>query len=164
MKEICRDGVLCSGHVPHGGKSGIIEVKGHGLGYLMSPASPGEPDWMKTGWQYVLRLDQILWDGAHPARLDYPAMMKSPVTSPAVIGRLKGFCKPFDFVLAPVLRSDKLDPEERAEKPILITRFTKHSDEWLDGTYYKSRKLKFAALRKKLKQKPVRRVCDDDTP
>jgi hypothetical protein len=117
-------------------ESGIIEVKGHGLGYLMSPASPGEPDWMKTAWQYVLRLDQVLLGGKDPEWLDSPAMMKIPVSSPAVLGRLKGFCKPFDFVLAPILRNDKLDPEERAEKPILITRFNKHSDEWIDATYY----------------------------
>jgi hypothetical protein len=39
--------------------SKIIEVKGHGLGYLMSPASSDEPDWMETAWQYVLRLDNV---------------------------------------------------------------------------------------------------------
>jgi hypothetical protein len=71
-----------------------------------------------------------------PPLLDYPAMMKLPISSPAVLGRLKGFCKPFDFVLAPILRGDKLDPEERPEKTILITRFNKHSDQWLDATYY----------------------------
>jgi hypothetical protein len=119
--------------------SRIVEVKGHGLGYLMSPAFEDETDWMETAWKYVLRLDQVLWDGSDPAWLDYPAMMKIPVSSPAVLGRLKGFVKPFDFVLAPILRSDKLDPEERAEKPILITRFNKHSDEWLDATYYNVR-------------------------
>jgi hypothetical protein len=37
------------------------------------------------------------------------------------------------------VRSDKLNPEDRAEKPILITRFNKHSDEWLDGIYYNVR-------------------------
>jgi hypothetical protein len=118
---------------------GIIEVKGHGLGYLISPAPEGEPDWMKTAWQYVLRLDQVLWGGSDPAWLDYPAMMKIPVSSPAALGRLKGFCKPYDFVLAPFLLSDKLNPEERAEKPILITRFNRHSDEWLSATYYNVR-------------------------
>jgi hypothetical protein len=117
----------------------IIEVKGHGLGYLMSPASSDEPDWMESAWRYILRLDHILWDGEDPAWLDRPAMMKIPVSSPAVLGRLKGFCKPFDFVLAPILRGDKLEPEERADKPILITRFNKHSDEWLDATYYNVR-------------------------
>ena len=55
----------------------IIEVKGHGLGYLMSPAASEEPDWMKTAWEYVLRLDNISRDGSDPAWLDYPAMMKS---------------------------------------------------------------------------------------
>jgi hypothetical protein len=120
-------------------ESKIIEVKGHGLGYLMSPASGDEPDWMETAWRYVLGLDHVLPDGAEPPWLDYPAMMKIPVSSPAVLGRLKGFCKPFDFVLAPILRSDRLDPEERADKPILITRFNKHSDEWLDATYYNVR-------------------------
>jgi hypothetical protein len=120
-------------------KSRIIEVKGHDLGYLMSPASEDQPDWMETAWQYVLRFDQVLWDGSDPVWLDYPAMMKLPVSSPAVLGRLKGFCKPYDFVLAPILLTDKLAPEERAEKPILITRFTKHSEEWLDATYFNVR-------------------------
>jgi len=106
----------------------------------MSPASNDDPDWMQTAWQYVLRLDGVPCEGADPAWLDRPAMMKIPVSSPAVLGRLKGFCKPFDFVLAPILRSDKLDPEQRAKKPILITRFNKHSDEWLDATYYNVRK------------------------
>ena len=117
----------------------IIEVKGHGLGYLMSPASSDEPDWMQSAWQYILRLDGVPCDGKDPAWLDDPAMMRIPVSSPAVLGRLKGFCKPFDFVLAPILRGDKLEPEERAEKPILITRFNKHSDEWLNATYYNVR-------------------------
>ncbi len=58
--------------------SKIIEAKGHGLGYLISPAAPGEPDWMETAWQYVLRFDQVLWEGSDPPWLDYPAMMKIP--------------------------------------------------------------------------------------
>ena len=53
--------------------SKIIEVKGHGLGYLMSPASSDEPDWMQTARQYVLRLDNVQCDGSDPAWLDYPA-------------------------------------------------------------------------------------------
>ncbi len=127
--------------------SKIIEVKGHGLGYLMSPASEGEVDWMETAWQYVLRVDQVLWEGSDPAWLDYPAMMKIPVSSPAVLGRLKEFVKPYDFVLAPILLTDSLDAEERAEKPILITRFTKHSKEWLDATFYNVRTGKECRIR-----------------
>jgi hypothetical protein len=68
--------------------SKIIEAKGHGLGYLISPAAPAEPDWMETARQYVLRFDQVLWDGSDPPWLDYPAMMKIPVFSPAVLAGL----------------------------------------------------------------------------
>ena len=85
------------------------------------------------------RLDGMVCDGSDPAWLDHPAMMKIPVSSPVVLGRLKGFCKPFDFVLVQILQNDKLDPGERAEKPILITRFNKHSNQWLDTTYYNAR-------------------------
>jgi len=94
---------------------------------------------METAWRYVLLIDDVLRDGTEAAWLDYPAMMKIPVSSPAVLGRLKGFVKPYDFVLAPILLTDKLEPEERAEKPILITRFTKHSEEWLGAVYYNVR-------------------------
>lgn len=64
-------------------------------------------------------------------------MMKIPVSSPAVLGRLKNFVKPYDFVLAPIVND--IDLDEQAEKPILITRFTKKSEEWLDATYYNVR-------------------------
>lgn len=94
---------------------------------------------MESAWEYLLRFDQVLWMGSDPPWLDYPAMIKIPVSSPAVLGRLKGFVKPYDFVFAPILLEDDLDPEERAEKPILITRFTKHSQEWRKATYYNVR-------------------------
>ena len=73
-----------------------------------------------------------------PDWLDRPAMMQIPVSSPAVLGRLKDFCKPRDFVLAPIRDAD-LDLDEQAEKPILITRFTKNREEWADATYYNVR-------------------------
>jgi hypothetical protein len=66
-------------------------------------------------------------------------MMQIPVSSPAVLGRLKDFCKPRDFVLAPVIRDADLDLYDQAEKPILITRFTKNSEEWADAKYYNVR-------------------------
>ena len=98
----------------------------------MSPVRRGEPDWMVDAWGYILRLDGVPCEGSDPVWLDRPAMMKIPVSSPAVLGRLKRFVKPYDFVLAPILQTDDLDTEQRAEKPILITRFTYHSDEWLE--------------------------------
>ena len=66
-------------------------------------------------------------------------MMKIPVSSPAVLGRLKGFCKPYDFVLAPVVRDGAVDLDEQADKLILITRFTKNSAEWANAEYFNVR-------------------------
>src|SRR5262249_124278 len=44
-----------------------------------------------------------------------------------------------DFVLAPVIRDGDLDSDQQADKPILITRFTKNSEEWENATYYNVR-------------------------
>jgi hypothetical protein len=74
-----------------------------------------------------------------PDWLDRPAMMRIPVSSPAVFGRLKAFCKPYDFVLAPVIREGDVQLAEEAEKPILVTRFNKDSEEWSAATYYNVR-------------------------
>ena len=57
-------------------------------------------------------------------------MVRIPVSSPAVLGRLKDFCKPYDFVLAPVVSDGDFNLDEEANKPILVTRFTKASAEW----------------------------------
>jgi hypothetical protein len=66
-------------------------------------------------------------------------MMQIPVSSPTVLGRLKNFAKPCDFVLAPIVSKSRLGLEKQAEKPILITRYTKNSAEWLNTTYYNVR-------------------------
>lgn len=66
-------------------------------------------------------------------------MMRIPVSSPAVVGRLKDFCKPYDFVLAPIIREGDLQLDEEAGKPILVTRFNKNSEEWSAATYYNVR-------------------------
>jgi hypothetical protein len=44
---------------------------------------------------------------------------------------------PYDFVLAPIINNVDLD--EQTEKPILVTQFTKKSEEWLNATYYNVR-------------------------
>ena len=74
-----------------------------------------------------------------PEWLDLPAMMRIPVSSPAVLGRLKDFCKPYDFVLAPVVRDGHFNLDEEAKKPILVTRFEKDSEDWATATYYNVR-------------------------
>src|SRR4029077_16370156 len=118
----------------------IVDAKGHGIGYLMNPVQrkpdKGEDRFAVEFWQKVLQNEGISFKSREPEWLDRPAMMKIPVSSPAVLGRLKDFCKPRDFVLAPVIRDADLDLDEQAEKPILITRFTKNSEECADATYY----------------------------
>jgi hypothetical protein len=63
-------------------------------------------------------------------------MIQIPVSSPAVLGRLKHFAKPYDFVLAPIVSDSRLDLEHQAEKPVLITQFRKASEEWVDAEYF----------------------------
>jgi hypothetical protein len=74
-----------------------------------------------------------------PEWLDLPAMMRIPVSSPAVLGRLKDFCKPYDFVLAPIVCDGDFNLDEEADKPILVTRFAKASEEWSTATYFNVR-------------------------
>jgi hypothetical protein len=61
------------------------------------------------------------------------------VLSSLSLGRLKAFCKPYDFVLAPVIRDGDLQLDDGAEKPILVTRFNKNSEEWSTATYHNVR-------------------------
>src|SRR5439155_16616539 len=119
----------------------IVDAKAHGIGYLMSPIK-GEKDedqFAEEFWQKVLQNEGVSFKSTEPHWLDLPAMMKLPVSSPAVLGRLKGFCKPYDFVLAPVVRDGSTDLDEQAEKPILITRFTKNPAEWANVEYFNVR-------------------------
>jgi hypothetical protein len=121
----------------------IIDAKAHGIGYLMSPVRRVKDEqgdqFAAAFWRKVLQNEGISLKREEPDWLDRPAMMRIPVSSPAVLGRLKEFCKPYDFVLAPVIREGDLHQEEKAEKPILVTRFSKHSEEWSAATYYNVR-------------------------
>jgi hypothetical protein len=121
----------------------IVDAKAHGIGYLMNPLRRKGDDqgdqFAAAFWRKVLQNEGIALKTDDPDWLDRPAMMRIPVSSPAVVGRLKEFCKPYDFVLAPVIREGDLQLAEEAEKPILVTRFNKDSDEWSAGTYYNVR-------------------------
>ena len=121
----------------------IVDAKAHGIGYLMNPIRRTGDDhgdeFAVAFWRKVLQNEGIALTTDEPDWLDRPAMMRIPVSSPAVVGRLKEFCKPYDFVLAPVIREGDLQLPEEAEKPILVTRFNKNSDEWSGATYYNVR-------------------------
>ena len=125
------------------GAVNIVDAKAHGIGYLMPPKSrttndDDQGDWIDEFWESVLPNEGVSFSGFNPEWLDRPAMMKIPVSSPAVLGRLKNFVKPYDFVLAPVINEDELD--DQSDKPILITRFTKKSEKWLNAIYYNVRR------------------------
>ena len=121
----------------------IVDSKAHGIGYLMNPihrkSERGEDQFAAAFWQCVLQNEGISLKHEEPEWLDLPAMMRIPVSSPAVLGRLKDFCKPYDFVLAPVVRDGDFNLDEEANKPILVTRFSKDSEEWSGATYYNVR-------------------------
>src|SRR5215475_5654230 len=121
----------------------IVDAKAHGIGYLMSPIQPkldeDEDQFVVAFWRSVLQNEGISLKREEPDWFDRSAMMRIPVSSPAVLGRLKAFCKPYDFVLAPVIREGDLRLDEEAEKPILVTRFNKNREEWVTATYYNVR-------------------------
>jgi hypothetical protein len=121
----------------------IVDSKAHGIGYLMNPIErkPGREgdQFADAFWECVLQNEGISLKQEEPGWLDLPAMMRIPVSSPAVIGRLKDFCKPYDFVLAPIFRHENYNLDEDGNKPILVTRFTKASEEWSTVTYYNVR-------------------------
>ena len=121
----------------------IVDSKAHGIGYLMNPVQrkrdKDQGQFTKAFWQCVLQNEGISFKREEPEWLDLPAMMRIPVSSPAVLGRLKDFCKPYDFVLAPVVRDGDFNLDEEAKKPILVTRFEKDGEEWVTATYFNVR-------------------------
>jgi hypothetical protein len=119
----------------------IVDSKAHGIGYLMNPIQrkQDEGQFADSFWQCVLQNEGISLKHDEPGWLDLPAMMRIPVSSPAVLGRLKDFCKPYDFVLAPIVRDGEFNLDEEANKPILVTRFEKASEEWATATYFNVR-------------------------
>jgi hypothetical protein len=136
------------------GKIRIVDAKGHGLGFLRPPVENPKgwnkkwPFWIELAWLYVLRNELITHENEYRNLdwLDRPAMMQIPVSSPAVLGRLKHFAKPYDFVLAPIVSDSRLELDQQAEKPILITRFTKKSEEWLNAEYFNVRKVEHCRI------------------
>src|SRR5207302_1586565 len=82
--------------------------KAHGIGYLMPPRGlrrdETENEWTTEFWRAVLSNEGISSKGIKLDWLDRAAAMRVTVSSPAVMGRLKNYVKPFDFMLAPVTR------------------------------------------------------------
>ncbi len=112
----------------------IVDAKAHGLGYLCAPKSASdddpESDWWYEGWHWVLE-NEVAKPRANPDWFSFPAMMRLTVSTPAVLGLLKGFTRPFNFVLAPLLFPNLYPKDKDSSNFSLIMPFTKQLKELL---------------------------------
>ena len=67
-----------------------------------------------------------------PEWFSIPAMMRMTVSTPAVLGMLKGFTKPFNFIHVPLLFPSLYPVGKDHSNFSLIMPFSKHRDRWLD--------------------------------
>jgi hypothetical protein len=111
----------------------IVDAKAHGLGYLYPPKDkPKEnsEDWIVEAWHWVLE-GEIANPRPSPEWFTTPAMMRMTVSTPAVLGMLKGFTRPFNFVLVPLPFPSLYPPGKDPSNFNLIMQFSKHRNQWL---------------------------------
>ena len=113
----------------------IVDAKAHGLGYLYPPkdAVKDDPksDWLFEAWHWVLE-GEVATPRTTPAWFSIPAMMRMTVSTPAILGMLKGFTKPFNFVHVPLLFPSLYPAGKDPSNFGLIMPFSKHRDQWLN--------------------------------
>jgi hypothetical protein len=113
----------------------IVDAKAHGLGYLYPPkdAVQGEDpenDWIFETWRWLLE-GEVAKPTITPAWFSVPAVMQITVSTPAVLGTLKGFTKPFNFVHVPLLFPCSYPAGKSPSNFSLIMPFSKRRDQWL---------------------------------
>ena len=113
----------------------IVDAKANGLGYLYPPKGAVEDDpstdWIFEAWHWILEAAGIAVPQPSPEWLSIPAMMQMTVSTPAVLGMLKGFTRPFDFVHVPLLFSSLYPSGKDQSNFSLILPFSVHRDQWL---------------------------------
>jgi hypothetical protein len=113
----------------------IVDAKAHGLGYLYPPQDAVEDDpqsdWVLQGWHWVLE-GEIATPRPAPKWFSIPAVMRTTVSTPAVLGLLRGFTKPFNFVHVPLLFPNLYPAGKDPSSFGLIMPFSKHRSEWLN--------------------------------
>jgi hypothetical protein len=112
----------------------IVDAKAHGLGYLYPPKDTvkddPEGDWLFEAWHWVLE-GEVASPRATPGWFSIPAMMRMTVSTPAILGMLKGFTRPFNFIHVPLMFPG-LHPAGKNESNFsLIMPFSKRREEWL---------------------------------
>jgi hypothetical protein len=112
----------------------VLDAKAHGLGYLYppkdNPTKNPEPDWVFEAWRWLLE-GEVAKPSGTPPWFPIPAMMQITVSTPAVLGRLQWFTKPFNFVHVPLPFPSSYPAGKSASNFSLIMPFSKHRDQWL---------------------------------
>jgi hypothetical protein len=112
----------------------IVDAKAHGLGYLYPPKDFSEgdqsSDWLTEAWHWVLE-GEVASPRPAPHWFCYPAMMRMTVSTPAVLGLLKGFTKPFNFVHVPLLFPNLYPAGKDASNFGVLMPFSKKRKEWI---------------------------------
>ena len=118
-----------TGEDPDATESAIRKPSEHGLGHLLNPTDPENPDrnWIRQAWEYLLAIDTGL-RVEEPAWLDRPAITRTTVSTPRLhrLFHQRGqsydeSIKPFNFMnVAYVSRLARPDdePRFRARRPL----------------------------------------------
>src|SRR6266849_4331163 len=113
----------------------IVDAKAHGLGYLYPPKDnkEGDPenDWIFESWHWVLE-GEVARPRPCPEWFTIPAMMQMTVSTPAVLGMLKRFTRPFNFVHVPLLFPSLYLAGKDPSNFSLIMPFSTHREQWLN--------------------------------
>jgi hypothetical protein len=113
----------------------IVDAKAHGLGYLYPPREGGkdypEDDWIYEAWHGILESAGLATPRPSPDYHGIPAMMRIAVTTPAVLGMLKGVARANNFVFMPLpFPTYDRNGTKREANFSLIMPFSKHREEW----------------------------------
>lgn len=113
----------------------IVDAKAHGLGYLYPPKNgfqdDAESDWILEAWHWVLE-GEVAKPRSTPEWFSIPAMMRMTVSTPAILGMLRSFTKPFNFIHVPLMFPNLYPAGKDPSNFSLIMPFSKHRDRWLD--------------------------------
>jgi hypothetical protein len=113
----------------------ILDAKAHGLGYLFppkdNPTNKPDDDWLLEAWHWVLE-GEVARPRPRPAWFSLPAMMRMTVSTPAVLGLLKGFTRPFNFVHAPLLFPGLYPQGKDPSNFSVIMPFSTNRNQWLE--------------------------------
>jgi hypothetical protein len=113
----------------------IVDAKAYGLGYLYPPRESEkddlEDDWIYEAWHGILESAGLAIPRPTPDYHGIPAMMRIGVTTPAVLGMLKGVTRPNNFVFMPLpFPTYDRKGTKREANLNLIMPFSKHREKW----------------------------------